>query len=165
MCVTLFTGLIATDAMSSRVIAPTIKDYQGQAQLETEALKIQQHVPEVSIDKKTYSRKEILEALSAVVKKYGLDYQKFYNTVKDESTFDPYAISPNGLSVGISQYIIETWLKNCSNKDDRTNPFKALDCQGRMWNQGKMGQWDAFCNLYPDLICTKRGLYVGFLNK
>jgi len=106
---------------------------------------------------------DLNEYLGKVVVKYGLDYQKFHGTVLGESTYDPNA--DNGNSVGISQFILSTWLAECSKVDDRKNPYKALDCMGRMWSEGKEYHWDKYCDLYGDWKCEKyRGLYKGFLS-
>lgn len=103
------------------------------------------------------------EYLGKVVVKYGLDYDKMDRTILGESTYDPN--KDNGLSVGIAQYILTTWLANCSKTDERKDPYKSIDCMGKMWSQGQEGQWDVYCNYWLHPICQKRGLYPGFLDK
>ena len=159
-------GLIATSAMNGTVTAPTIKDYQGQAEPVKEIpAPTKKPVVEVRIPKKTYSRAELTGALTAVVEKYGLDYDKFSCTIEDESQFDPYNKGPGGQSVGLAMYILPTWLGQCSKTDDRTNPYKSLDCMGKMWKAGQQGQWDSYCNMWEHPVCKKRGLYPGFLGR
>lgn len=158
--------MIATGVMSGRVNAPTIKDYQGEAKQEIQPpASTPKPVPEVRMVKKIYSRAEITTALTAVVEKYGLDYDKFSCTVEDESQFDPYNKGPGGLSVGLAMYILPTWLGSCSKTDDRTNPYKSLECMGKMWKAGQEGQWDSYCNMWAHPVCKKRGLYPGFLGR
>lgn len=113
---------------------------------------------------KKISESELKEHLSNVAVKYGLDFVQLDRTIQGESTYDQN--KDNGLSVGIAQYILTTWLANCSKKDERKDPIKSLDCMGKMWAAGNAYQWDSYCNLYKDTKCEKlRGLYVGFLNK
>lgn len=103
------------------------------------------------------SLKEFLKKQSLL---YGLDYQKLYYTVEHESGFDPYNIGPRGVSVGIAMYRLDTWLENCSDKDDRTNPYKSLNCMAQMWSLGLAYRWDAYCLHYWDNDCVvKRGLH------
>ena len=152
-------GLIATGVMIGKVNAPQPNDYQGELKPENIETSTS-HVPEVRMPKTTYSREELQAELTAVVSKYGLNHDKFYCTIMRESTFNPLAVSPNGLCVGIAQYRIETWLGNCSKEDDRTDPYKALDCVGKMWAQGREYEWDAYCEQYYDEKCiTLRGIY------
>lgn len=125
----------------------------------TEVKQVPKPTEVVSI-KKNYSAQDIKALLKDTSVKYGLDYDKLWNTIDGESTFDPYRVGPGGLSVGVAQYILSTWLGNCSDKDDRTNPVKALECMGRMWSQGREYEWDAYCERYYDLKCIKlRGIY------
>ena len=108
------------------------------------------------------SREELIRFLNEVSIKYGQDYSKMEATIKGESGFNP--IADNGLSAGISQYTLSTWLGNCSKVDDRYDPYKSIDCMGKMWSQGYDYLWVYYCNLYWDEDCiNKRGLYPGFL--
>lgn len=108
----------------------------------------------------TSTTSEIKQAISYIAIKYGLDYEKFVYTVEHESSFDPHAISPGGSSVGPSQYTLPTWLQYCSDKDDRTDIAKSLNCMGYMWSIGLQYHWDAYCFHYYDEKCIKlRGLY------
>lgn len=107
------------------------------------------------------SANELIEYSKTIVAKYGLNGEKFHNTIMGESTFNSHAIEPTlGISVGISQFTLDTWLAFCSKIDERTNPYKALDCMGLMWSQGLEYHWDAYCARYYDEKCiTLRGLY------
>lgn len=103
--------------------------------------------------------KELKDFLAQEVARYGLDYDKFYYTIEHESSFDP---DPTGnvLCRGISQYILSTWLSNCSKTDERLNPYKSISCMAKMWSEGNAYQWDAYCFKFYDEKCIKlRGLY------
>lgn len=104
---------------------------------------------------------DLIEYSKTIVAKYGLDEEKFLATIQNESIFNPYAVEPTkGLSIEIMQYVIDTWLAKCNNRDDRTDPYKAIDCAGRMWSDGHEYEWDAYCTHYYDLKCIKlRGIY------
>lgn len=96
--------------------------------------------------------------LRGVADKYGLDYDKLQYTVQNESGFNVEA--DNGTSVGIAQYTLDTWLGHCSLVDDRTDPYKSMDCMGKMFSMGMEYRWDAYCFHYYDSKCiTLRGLY------
>ncbi len=110
------------------------------------------------------SASDLIEYLGKVVVTYGLDKDKFERTVLGESTYN--STADNGLSVGVSQFVLSTWLSECSKVDDRKDAHKALDCMGRMWSEGKEYHWDVYCDLFGDWKCEKyRGLYKGFLSK
>jgi hypothetical protein len=79
-------------------------------------------------------------------------------TIQGESSFNP--LADNGISVGISQFTLPTWLENCSKTDERLNPYKSLDCMGKLWQKGQQYRWDYYCFHYYDEKCIKlRGLY------
>lgn len=89
---------------------------------------------------------------------YGLDYDKFNYTIQNESGYNP---DPPGnfLSRGVSQFTLPTWIQYCGKKDERLNPYKSIDCMGRMWKYGLQWRWDAYCFHYYDYNCVlKRNL-------
>lgn len=111
--------------------------------------------------RKTYAVDELKAFLKELSVTYGLDHAKIYYTVDNESSFNPYAVEPTKrLSIGISQYTIGTWLEFCSTKDDRTDPYKSLECMAKMWSMGLEYRWDAYCLRYYDIKCIElRGIY------
>lgn len=108
------------------------------------------------------SANDLIEYSKTISAKYGLDYERFYVTINGESNFsnDP---NHNNQSRGTAQYILSTWLAVCSKVDDRTDGYKSIDCMGKMWARGRMGEWDVYCNFWADPVCTERGLKPGFL--
>ena len=96
---------------------------------------------------------------------YGLSWEKFDYTIQNESAYNP---DPPGniLCRGISQYTLDTWLGNCSKTDERLDPYKSIECMGKMWAKGQEYRWDTYCDKWYDEKCVKlRHLYPGFLNK
>lgn len=141
--------LIAT-AVIIGLIIPTSFNNRSEALvnqiLPTESLPV---IPSIS---------QIKLAISDIVIKYGLDYEQFEYTIEHESTFNP--LADNGISVGLAQFTLPTWLGNCSSTDERLNWHKSLDCMGKLWSIGQQYRWDAYCFHYYDEKCIKyRGLY------
>ena len=137
--------------MSGRVIALTIKGDQGETKQKIEELKpTPQPVPEVRMAKKTYSREELKQVLAEVAEKYGQEYNEMEVTVENESGFNPHAIGDDGDSLGIAQITTKTWFGYCatSNKDERNNPYKALDCMGKLWKMGYPHWWTEYCKAF-----------------
>lgn len=100
---------------------------------------------------------QIKLAISETAIKYGLDYEEFYQTLLKESSLDPNA--DNGVSVGIAQFTLETWLENCSDKDDRTDWKKSIECAGKLWQKGEYWRWDIWCMYFGENNerCIMRG--------
>jgi hypothetical protein len=91
---------------------------------------------------------------------YGLNWERFDYTLQNESGYNPEARNFNGSCIGTSQYLLSTWLSMCSDIDDRTDGFKAIDCMGKMWSRGLEYHWDSYCFKYYDEKCiTLRHLY------
>ena len=109
----------------------------------------------------TENQQRLKEFAREIAIKYGLDSDKFDYTIQNESGYNP---DPTGniLCRGISQYTLDTWLGNCSKTDERLDPYKAIECMGKMWNKGQEYRWDVYCFKYYDEKCVKlRGLYPG----
>lgn len=136
--------------------APQSSSYLNQVQQESLNLK---DVPPDTTDLSVSDLKRL--ALQVTIT-YGLDFEKFNYTIQHESSYNRYAKSPNGLCYGLGQYLLDTWIKNCSSTDERDNPVKTIQCMGKMWNKGLEYQWDAYCCHYEDAKCReKRNLYPG----
>jgi len=127
------------------------------------------YVPEMTqgIEEQNTSLTEPLRAsesglkqyLYSVSVKYGLDYNQLEKTIQGESTFNPTAIGPGGFSVGICQFTLDTWLGNCSEADERTDPYKSMDCMGKLFSKGQQYRWDIWSQIYgkDNSVCIKRG--------
>ena len=144
--------LIATGVWYGIAKAPKIEDERGKT--------------EQGVETKEKSNREAIsgsgEGLKVVladfVRQYGLDYEQFYETIKCESGFNPDPIG-NILSRGIAQFTLPTWLGYCSERDERLNALKSLECASKMWQQGLQYKWDCWCMRYgkENLNCIKRG--------
>lgn len=100
---------------------------------------------------------EIKQAISFLKAKYGLS-DDFYQTIKCESGFNPNAVGVGKISKGVSQFTLSTWLRSCSDVDDRFDAYKNLNCAAKLFSQGKMYLWDCWCMEHRDnLQCKKRG--------
>lgn len=92
--------------------------------------------------------------------KYGLNdrLSELEYTITNESNWDVDVV--NKKSKGISQFLLSTWLGSCSNKDDREDAYKSIECMTMMWSKGLDYQWDAYCLHYWDEDCiNKRNIY------
>jgi hypothetical protein len=91
---------------------------------------------------------------------YGLDWEKFDYTIQNESDYNSEARNSDGSCIGAGQFLLDTWLGNCSKTDERTDGYKAIECMGKMWSKGMEFHWDAYCFKYPDTKCAEiRHLY------
>lgn len=102
-------------------------------------------------------QQDIKLAIGSLSQQYGLNENEFLKVVECESHFNPNA--DNGISKGISQFILSTWKRYCGEKDERFDAYKSLECQAKMWQKGLKYHWDCFCLLYgkDNLQCKKRG--------
>ena len=146
----------------SSIIAPHESEKTQQESVNVPKTKKEPATPQKPLSQPiTASASELIAFSKTISAKYGIDHEKFQATIQNESSFNPYAVEPTRrLSIGISQYTLDTWLEFCSNVDDRTDPYKSLSCMGRMWSQGLEYRWDAYCTHYYDLKCINlRGIY------
>ena len=106
------------------------------------------------------SKEQIKEAINFVVNKNGWNERDIFElqeTVFGESGYDPNA--DNGISAGLSQFTLSTWIENCSNKDDRKDPKKSIKCMVRLWEKGEQHRWDVWCMRFgrDNYRCQMRG--------
>lgn len=93
--------------------------------------------------------KEVLkDYLSCEFDTYGIagKLPEAINTITNESGWN--IEIDNGISKGLTQYKLSTWLAECSNKDDREDPYISINCFAKMWNQGRWYEWQSWCNIY-----------------
>lgn len=144
---------LINSAENNTAISPIIDTYLFETKKEPEYLK------QSSQQAINASESELKWFLKQVSIKYVQDYEKMEYTIQGESSFNPRAVGPGGVSIGIAQFTLPTWLGNCTKTDERTDPFKSLDCMGELWEKGEMYRWDVYCLHYYDEKCVKlRGL-------
>lgn len=107
------------------------------------------------------TKENIKMALADAVNKYGLDPKELSiidSVIMGESSYNPNA--NNGISVGLAQFTLDTWLGNCGFIDERKDYEKSLDCMVKLWAKGEKWRWDIYClNYYDEKCIIKRGLY------
>lgn len=114
----------------------------------SEEAKQTEETPQDVSEKNDWTIGEIKLAINRTAETYGLNEEELYRTIERESNFNPNAIGDDGLSVGIAQYTLPTWLENCSDTDERLNPIKSIDCMGIMFSKQMKHRWTAWRLLY-----------------
>ena len=114
---------------------------------------VEELVKELEVKTRLYQKSISREALTGFLyttsAKYGLNENKIKeieNTISGESGWD--VSVDNGKSKGVSQFILETWLESCSDKDDREDAYKSIKCMVNLFSQGQEQRWDVWCDLY-----------------
>jgi hypothetical protein len=110
---------------------------------------------EVKID---WTKERIEQEIRTAANKYGVSYEKMYNTIKCESGFDIDIQSQNQLSYGREQsYGLSQWHIPAKNKTaDGTvitkemalDPIVALDAMAYHFSVGNARAWTCFRKLY-----------------
>ncbi len=132
--------------------APTISEYQVPITKEKP--------PQPRPVKKDFSEKALRRYLQDTFAEYGLTEklpEAKYTIFKESSWI--WNVD-NGVSKGLTQFTLSTWIDNCTLKDERDNPYKSIDCMAKLWARGEQGRWDAWCVAFPndDWRCESRGL-------
>jgi len=153
-------GCYASIALTAITIGLKIGDLRGLALQTTDITQIEEKLPISEINASGNDLKDqqdIKLAISSLSQQYGLNENEFLKVVECESNFNPNA--DNGVSRGISQFVLSTWKRYCGEKDERFDAYKSLECQAKMWQKGLKYHWDCWCLLYgkDNLKCKRRG--------
>jgi hypothetical protein len=102
------------------------------------------------------TKEELQDYLAFKTANTGL-YEEMCSVIQGESGFNP--LADNGISVGIAQFTLPTWLENCSSIDERKNPYKSIDCMIKLWDREEKWRWDVWCMGFGknNLKCIARG--------
>lgn len=130
-------ALIATMAMATTSIAPTISENKGKIPLTTQTTFYRSYKAN-SDDLKAY--------LSQLVAQYGGNYYQLYRVIDCESGWRPDVYSRGNISYGIAQFTPDTFAGYCSG--DYKNPYDQLKCMVLMWNKNLQKRWDCFRYIY-----------------
>lgn len=90
------------------------------------------------------SQNVLKQYLAEDVAKYGLDYDKLYNIVNCESSWNYQVIGDSGLAYGLAQFHKSTWdsfSKSYGEKLDYYNPFHQIDLMTWAFSKGLSSHW------------------------
>ena len=127
--------MIATSALASNSIAPTIRENRGKIPIYLQTTSLQ----------KNPTPQELKDYLAQLVSKYGGNYALISDVINCESSWRTNVYSRERISYGVAQFTPPTFKENCVG--DYENPYDQLNCMVNMFNKGMEKRWDCFLML------------------
>ena len=124
-----------------------------------EVKELEEKKREVLIEVKIeWTKERIEQEIRTAANKYGVSYEKMYNTVKCESNFNPKIQSQHILSYGqeqswgVAQFHIPAKNRNAEGKvitkEMALDPIQALDAMAYHFSKGNARAWTCYRKLY-----------------